>query len=57
MRRPLLGPRRKLPWVRDPGGATDDGRAANVAVTMQLTDPAAMKPVDTLVDKALCSAG
>ena len=46
-----------IPGYETRGGATDDGRAANVAVTLQPTDAAAMKPVDTLVDKALCSAG
>ncbi|MFJ2774456.1 serine hydrolase domain-containing protein [Streptomyces sp. NPDC087300] len=36
------------------GGATDDGRAANVAVTTQPSDEKVMKHVDRLVDKALC---
>ncbi|WP_420717272.1 serine hydrolase domain-containing protein [Streptomyces sp. WM6378] len=46
-----------FPGYETRGGATNTGRAANVAVTLQPTDPAAMKPVDALVDKALCSAG
>ncbi|MGW1767001.1 serine hydrolase domain-containing protein [Streptomyces sp. NPDC002073] len=36
------------------GGATDDGRAVNIAVTTQPSDPAVMKHVDELVDSALC---
>ncbi|UQI45433.1 beta-lactamase family protein [Streptomyces sp. HU2014] len=36
------------------GGATDDGRAAGVAVTTQPADPAAMKRVERVVDTALC---
>ncbi|MFE6161547.1 serine hydrolase domain-containing protein [Streptomyces sp. NPDC056486] len=36
------------------GGVTADGRAANIAVTVQPTDPATMKRVDRVVDKALC---
>lgn len=36
------------------GGATEDGRAANVAVTTQPTDKAVMQHVDRVVDKALC---
>ncbi|WP_447038183.1 serine hydrolase domain-containing protein [Streptomyces sp. DSM 118878] len=36
------------------GGATDDGRAANVAVTTQPSDKAVMDHVDAVVDKALC---
>ncbi|WP_245238499.1 serine hydrolase domain-containing protein [Streptomyces sp. MZ04] len=36
------------------GGATDNGRAANVAVTTQPTDKAVMKRVDGVVDTALC---
>ncbi|MCQ8770994.1 beta-lactamase family protein [Streptomyces sp. AA8] len=36
------------------GGATDDGRAANIAVTLQPTDKGAMKRVESLVDTALC---
>lgn len=36
------------------GGVTDDGRAADVAVTIQPTDKAAMKHVESVVDTALC---
>ncbi|WP_371503233.1 beta-lactamase family protein [Kitasatospora sp. NBC_00374] len=36
------------------GGVTEDGRAANLAVTTQPTDEAAMKHVERLVDTALC---
>lgn len=36
------------------GGATDGGRAANVAVTTQPTDKAVMEHVDRVVDEALC---
>ncbi|QZY19666.1 serine hydrolase domain-containing protein [Streptomyces decoyicus] len=43
-----------LPGYETRGGATDDGRAADVAVTMQPTDEAAMKRVERLVDRALC---
>ncbi|SFY32891.1 serine hydrolase domain-containing protein [Streptomyces atratus] len=43
-----------FPGYETRGGATDDGRAANVAVTMQLTDEAARQRVDHVVDTALC---
>ncbi|MEV4439972.1 serine hydrolase domain-containing protein [Streptomyces sp. NPDC049577] len=36
------------------GGVTDEGRAASVAVTIQPTDPAAMKHAERVVDTALC---
>jgi D-alanyl-D-alanine carboxypeptidase len=36
------------------GGVTQKGRAANIAVTIQPTDGAAMKHVESLVDTALC---
>lgn len=36
------------------GGVTDDGRAANVAVTDQPADEATMKHVESVVDTALC---
>ncbi|GHG62407.1 serine hydrolase [Streptomyces griseocarneus] len=36
------------------GGATDGGRAVNIAVTIQPTDKATMKRVERLVDTALC---
>lgn len=36
------------------GGATDDGRAAELAVTTQPGDPAVMRHVDTVVDRAFC---
>ncbi len=43
-----------LPGYETRGGATDDGRAANVAVTVQPTDEAVMKRVERVVDTALC---
>ncbi|MFH8518435.1 serine hydrolase domain-containing protein [Streptomyces gelaticus] len=43
-----------FPGYETRGGATDDGRAANIAVTMQLTDEAARKRVDSVVNTALC---
>lgn len=42
------------PGYETRGGATDDGRAANVAVTVQPTDEAVMSHVDEVVDTALC---
>ncbi|MYW03556.1 serine hydrolase domain-containing protein [Streptomyces sp. SID3343] len=43
-----------FPGYETRGGATDDGRAANVAVTMQLNDEAARARVDSVVETALC---
>ncbi|GHC39858.1 serine hydrolase domain-containing protein [Streptomyces cinnamoneus] len=43
-----------LPGYETRGGATDDGRAANVAVTVQPADEAVMKRVEGVVDTALC---
>ncbi|WSY16229.1 beta-lactamase family protein [Embleya sp. NBC_00896] len=43
-----------FPGYETRGGATDDGRAANVAVTIQLTDEAARQRVDSVVNTALC---
>ncbi|MFF3074525.1 serine hydrolase domain-containing protein [Kitasatospora sp. NPDC057904] len=43
-----------FPGYETRGGATDDGRAANVAVTMQLTDEAARRNLERAVDTALC---
>lgn len=43
-----------FPGYETRGGATDDGRAANVAVTMQLDDEAGRKRVDKVVEAALC---
>lgn len=43
-----------FPGYETRGGATDDGRAANIAVTMQLTDEAARERVDSVVNTALC---
>ncbi|MFD6436884.1 serine hydrolase domain-containing protein [Streptomyces venezuelae] len=42
------------PGYETRGGATDDGRAVDVAVTMQPTDKAVMSHVDEVVDTALC---
>lgn len=43
-----------FPGYETRGGATDDGRAANVAVTVQLDDEAGRKRVDKVVESALC---
>ncbi|MET9663671.1 serine hydrolase domain-containing protein, partial [Streptomyces sp. NPDC006510] len=43
-----------FPGYETRGGATRDGRAANVAVTVQPTDKTAMKRVERVVDTALC---
>ncbi|PCG81302.1 serine hydrolase [Streptomyces sp. WZ.A104] len=43
-----------FPGYETRGGATDDGRAANVAVTMQLTGEAARGRLERAVDTALC---
>ncbi|MET9882982.1 serine hydrolase domain-containing protein [Streptomyces sp. NPDC006430] len=43
-----------FPGYETRGGATDDGRATNVAVTMQLTDEAGRMNLDRAVDTALC---
>ncbi|MFF9647128.1 serine hydrolase domain-containing protein [Kitasatospora aureofaciens] len=43
-----------FPGYETRGGATDDGRAANVAVTMQLTDEAGRRKLERAVDTALC---
>ncbi|MGW7084709.1 serine hydrolase domain-containing protein [Streptomyces sp. NPDC054871] len=43
-----------FPGYETRGGATDDGRAANVAVTMQLNDEAERERVDKVVNEALC---
>ncbi|WP_026218278.1 serine hydrolase domain-containing protein [Embleya scabrispora] len=43
-----------FPGYETRGGATDDGRAVNVAVTMQLDGQAARDRVDAVVNTALC---
>ncbi|MFE2724050.1 serine hydrolase domain-containing protein [Kitasatospora sp. NPDC059327] len=43
-----------FPGFETRGGATDDGRAANVAVTVQLSDQASRSRVDAVVRTALC---
>lgn len=43
-----------FPGYETRGGVTGDGRAANIAVTIQPTDEAAMKHVESVVDTALC---
>ncbi|MEW1928395.1 serine hydrolase domain-containing protein [Streptomyces sp. NPDC088360] len=43
-----------FPGYETRGGATDDGRAANVAVTEQLNDEARRERVDKVVVEALC---
>lgn len=43
-----------FPGYETRGGATDDGRAANVAVTMQLDDEAGRRNLERAVDTALC---
>lgn len=44
-----------FPGYETRGGVTSTGRAANVAVTIQPNDEAAMKHVESLVDTALCA--
>ncbi|WP_405743558.1 beta-lactamase family protein [Streptomyces sp. NBC_01525] len=43
-----------FPGYETRGGATDDGRAAHVAVTRQLTDEAGRRNLERTVDTALC---
>ncbi|MEU3706143.1 serine hydrolase domain-containing protein [Streptomyces anulatus] len=43
-----------FPGYETRGGVTEDGRAANVAVTVQLTDEAARRSLEHAVDTALC---
>jgi D-alanyl-D-alanine carboxypeptidase len=43
-----------IPGYETRGGATDDGRAANIAVTSIPTDEAATKHLESIVDTALC---
>ncbi|MGW0748034.1 serine hydrolase domain-containing protein [Streptomyces sp. NPDC002587] len=43
-----------FPGYETRGGATDDGRAANVAVTVQLTDEADRRNLERAADTALC---
>ncbi|WP_393059378.1 serine hydrolase domain-containing protein [Streptomyces sp. LN549] len=43
-----------FPGYETRGGATDDGRATNVAVTMQLNDEADRRHLERAVDTALC---
>ncbi|MBM7168487.1 beta-lactamase family protein [Streptomyces sp. G44] len=43
-----------FPGYETRGGVTDDGRAANVAVTMQPTAEATGKRLESVVDTALC---
>ncbi|MEV6425522.1 serine hydrolase domain-containing protein [Streptomyces sp. NPDC051662] len=43
-----------IPGYETRGGATDDGRAAGVAVTSIPTDGAATKHLESVVDEALC---
>ncbi|MFD0343924.1 serine hydrolase domain-containing protein [Streptomyces sp. NPDC127117] len=43
-----------FPGYETRSGATDDGRAASVAVTMQLTDEASRRSLERAVDTALC---
>ncbi|MEU6759753.1 serine hydrolase domain-containing protein [Streptomyces sp. NPDC046685] len=43
-----------FPGYESRGGVTDDGRAANVTVTMQLTDEASRRKLERTVDTALC---
>ncbi|MFD8479903.1 serine hydrolase domain-containing protein [Kitasatospora sp. NPDC059673] len=45
-----------FPGYETRGGATEDGRAASVAVTEQVTDSARRQHLDDLVDGALCEA-
>ncbi|MEX2981018.1 serine hydrolase domain-containing protein [Streptomyces sp. C36] len=43
-----------IPGYETRGGATDKGRAANIAVTVQATDKEVMKRAERVVDTALC---
>ncbi|WP_097868229.1 serine hydrolase domain-containing protein [Streptomyces sp. rh34] len=43
-----------FPGYETRGGVTDDGRAANVAVTVQLTGETARRSLERAVDTALC---
>ncbi|MEU7204386.1 serine hydrolase domain-containing protein [Streptomyces sp. NPDC045470] len=43
-----------FPGYETRGGATDDGRATNVAVTLQLTGEASRRNLERAVDTALC---
>ncbi|THA70931.1 class A beta-lactamase-related serine hydrolase [Streptomyces sp. A0642] len=43
-----------FPGYETRGGVTDDGRAVNVAVTLQLTGEAARRNLERAVDTALC---
>ncbi|MFB6877590.1 serine hydrolase domain-containing protein [Streptomyces sp. NPDC056323] len=43
-----------FPGYETRGGATDDGRAASVAVTVQLTDEPSRRNLERAVDTALC---
>lgn len=43
-----------FPGYETRGGVTDNGRAANVAVTIQPTDKAAIRHLERVVDTALC---
>ncbi|MFJ8852740.1 serine hydrolase domain-containing protein [Streptomyces sp. NPDC102437] len=43
-----------FPGYETRGGVTDDGRAASVAVTMQLTDEPGRRNLERAVDTALC---
>ncbi|MCX5110587.1 beta-lactamase family protein [Streptomyces sp. NBC_00378] len=43
-----------FPGYETRGGATDDGRAANVTVTTQLTDEPGRRTLERVVDTALC---
>ncbi|MGE7438270.1 serine hydrolase domain-containing protein [Kitasatospora sp. NPDC001175] len=43
-----------IPGYETRGGVTDDGRAANIAVTSIPTDEAATKHLESVVDTALC---
>ncbi|MFE3148730.1 serine hydrolase domain-containing protein [Streptomyces sp. NPDC059218] len=43
-----------FPGYETRSGVTDDGRAASVAVTMQLTDEASRRSLERAVDTALC---
>ncbi|MGW4382154.1 serine hydrolase domain-containing protein [Kitasatospora sp. NPDC004531] len=46
-----------IPGYETRTGATPDGRAAALAVTEQLDDPAARQRLDALIDTSLCTTG
>ncbi|MER7701913.1 serine hydrolase domain-containing protein [Kitasatospora sp. NPDC097605] len=46
-----------IPGYETRGGATEDGRAANITITVQPDDEATARRLEAAVDAALCGAG